>query len=369
MLESLDFEFNDPPAPNQWKCILGGAQILATKMAGQLPAIPATSFSQKVTAIRAVDTLTMQIDVSTNGASSVPVDTAYNGVFNSTTLGCLGRIDTEGANLGYTAHEAIRALSYGPSAKIGIIFNNAWWMNALNTGNPGPSDYNIATGGLGHSDLNIRTVVYPSYNSDLTEGQDAVLLCSYTWQQDALRIGSYMSSSTNVAQANADEDALGLKALLIRELARLHANEYVTEAELEGIIGKSWLTHYSHDWTRDPNCSGAFAFFGPGQFANLWPGLIHPTGNLIVVGEHASPHHAWVVGALESAIYGVYSWLSLRQGDIQGAPEALSLLGKSQVGNPFVGLPPYMDQNQAAWAAIFGNLAEEKYWAKQRKKA
>jgi hypothetical protein len=31
-----------------------------------------------------------------------------------------------------------------------------------------------------------------------------------------------------------------------------------------------------------------------------------PSGNLVVAGEAASPHHVWVVGALESAVVGLY---------------------------------------------------------------
>jgi monoamine oxidase len=362
VLESLDFEYNDPPNQNLWRCILGGAQQLALNMAAQLKqGQPKTG--SRVTAIRALTPTTMQIDVA-----GAPVATTYHGVFNSTTLGCLGRIDTTGVNLPYAVREATRVLSYGPSAKVGILFDHAWWKFDLNgnSGSAGSTDYNITTGGLGHSDLNLRTVVYPSYNGDVVQGQPAVLLCSYTWQQDALRLGSLMSSSLDHATAVAEEEANGLKDLLIRELARLHASSAVPEAQLADIISKSWQDHYAHDWTHDPNCSGAFAFFGASQFSTLWGDMIQPAGNLVVVGEATSPHHAWVVGALESAVYGVYAWLKLREGDIQGASAALGVLATPVSGNPFVGLPDYMEENTAAWAAILGNFAEEEYFAARK---
>ncbi|KAK5651611.1 hypothetical protein OQA88_11884 [Cercophora sp. LCS_1] len=363
VLESLDFEFNDDSSKNTWRCILGGAQQLAINMAATLQGNQ-PQFGQRVTAIRATNKLEMQIDIA---GTTVPA--AYNGVFNSTTLGCLGRIDTTGVNLDYPVREAIRTLSYGPSAKIGILFDHAWWKFDLGA-TPDDTTYNIKNGGLGHSDLNLRTVVYPSYNGDLTPTQPAVLLCSYTWQQDALRMGSLMSSSRVPAIAEAEEQANGLKALLIRELALLHHTSTSPKSlqDIESIIANSWTSHFSHDWTHDPNCAGAFAFFGPSQFRKLWPSLIQPTGNLIIIGEAASPHHAWVVGALESAVYGVYSWLKLRRGDIQGATSALTLLGAEESGNPFVGLPDYMDANMAAWAAIFGNFAEEAWIEKYSEK-
>jgi hypothetical protein len=360
VLESLDFEYNDPPVENTWRCILGGAQQLALNMGGYLKGKQPT-MNSRVTAIRAPDPLHMQIDV--NGAL---VGTSYNAVFNSTTLGCFGRIDTTDTNLklNYSLREATRTLAYGPSAKVGILFKKAWWMFDL--GVDGNNNYNIASGGLGHSDLNLRTVVYPSYNADLTENDHAVLLCSYTWQQDALRMGSLMSSNAIPAVAAAEEDLNGLKTLLIRELAQLHANPVMSATALEQVISDNWLDHYSHDWTRDPNCAGAFAFFGAGQFSGLWGGMIQPNSNLVVIGEHASPHHAWVVGALESAVYGVYSWLKLRADDVQGASQAADVLaGKAVQNNPFVGLPPYMDANTAQWAAIFAKLDEEKHFAER----
>lgn len=356
MLESLDFEYSETPNDNNWRCILGGAQQLAINMARSLTSNQ-PQFGQRVTAISAApyDKLAMRIDVHHK-----PIDKIYNGVFNSTTLGCLGRIDTSGASLDYATHEAIRTVSYGPSAKVGVLFSRAWWMFDL--GETTTTNYNIATGDLGHSDLNVRTVVYPSYNADLLKNKDkeAVLLVSYTWQQDALRMGSLMSALPG------QEDANGLRKLLVHELARLHTRpDGPNQQQLEEIIDGSWRTHFSHDWTHDPNCAGTFAFFGPSQFQTLWHSLIHPSGNLIIVGEAASPHHAWVVGALESAVYGVYSWLNLRKNDIAGAGAALDVLENTKnpvQGVPFVGLPDYMDANAAAWAALFGNLKEERFF-------
>ncbi|KAK0738182.1 hypothetical protein B0T18DRAFT_433034 [Schizothecium vesticola] len=247
VLESLDFEYSDTPTDNTWRCVLGGAQQLAINMDNSLKRNK-PQFGQRVTAIRALDKLTMQVDVFNS-----PIAKTYNGVFNSTTLGCLGRIDTSGANLDYPIHEANRTVSYGPSAK----------------------------------------------------HQKAVLLVSYTWQQDALHLGSLMSTIPDHTLANAQEDANGLRKLLVRELARLHT------------------------------CPD-----GPYTQQQL-------------------------VGALESAVYGVYSWLNMRRGDIVGWDAALDGLENKKnpvTGVPFVELPENMDTTAAGWSAIFGNLKEARYF-------
>jgi hypothetical protein len=177
---------------------------------------------------------------------------------------------------------------------------------------------------------------------------------------------SLMSSNAIPAVAAVEEDLNGLKTLLIRELAQLHANPVMSATTLEQLISANWVDHYSHDWTRDHNCAGAFAFFGAGQFSGLWGEMIQPNGNLVVIGEHARPHHAWVVGALESAVYSMYLWLKLRANDVQGASQAADVLACNPVqNNPFVGLPPYMDANTAQWAAIFAKLDEEKHFAER----
>lgn len=67
----------------------------------------------------------------------------------------------------------------------------------------------------------------------------------------------------------------------------------------------------AYSWSHDPNTAGAFALFGPGQFSNLYPFLSRPTAEskFHIVGEAASAHHAWLVGALDSAYTAVYKFL------------------------------------------------------------
>ena len=61
----------------------------------------------------------------------------------------------------------------------------------------------------------------------------------------------------------------------------------------------------------DPYSVGAFALYGPSQFEDLYPYIVEPAADarLHFVGEAASTHHGWVVGALDSAYRAVYGFL------------------------------------------------------------
>ena len=342
MLESLDFEYDDS---TNWYCILGGAQQLAIKMEATLQQKP--TYESRVTAIRAMGTNKMEVDF---GDANGEHTNTYAGVFNSTTLGCLKRMDTSLAGLNYATKQAIRSLGYGASSKVGIKFKRAWWIHDL-------KDYNITQGGLGHSDLTIRTCVYPSYNIYDPEDQPAVLLCSYTWQQDGQRIAALISNASDHTQKLADEG--DLKELLIRELTRLHQNDKMTVDDLYKLINDNYLDHHAYDWYHDPNTVGAFAFFRPQQFSSMWNKMIQPSGDLVIIGEAASPHHAWVVGALESAVHGMHAWLGLNQTTIPGAKKAMELLETIDPSNPFVGLPKYMEPNISAWHALLARATRD----------
>jgi monoamine oxidase len=248
-------------------------------------------------------------------------------------------MDISKAGLNYSTKQAIRSLGYGPAAKVAIKFKRAWWIHDL-------GNFNVKMGGLGHSDLTTRTCVYPSYNIYDDETKTAVLLNSYTWQQDSQRLASLMST-------NASDEA-DLKELLFRELVRLHENKDMTTEELYNLIRNNYIDHHAFDWYKDPTTAGAFGFFRPQQFSCMWNKMIHPSGDVVIVGEAASPHHAWVVGALESVVHGIHAWLGLNVWRFPQFAEAMEILEKRQARNPFVGLPPYMDANISRWQSVLG---------------
>lgn len=344
VLESLDFDFDKD---TKWYCILGGAQQLAKKMEAKIPRESGPVYNSRVTAIRATDKMKVEVDVATPSGLETK---KYAAVFNTTSLGCLRRMDIRDAGLQYSTRQAIRSLGYGPAAKVAIKFKRAWWIHDL-------GGYNIKMGGLGHSDLNTRTCVYPSYNIYDDESKTAVLLCSYTWQQDAERLAALISTNTDHTQKVAEEAEL--KELLIRELVRLHKNDGMSEDELHKLISGNYIDHHAFDWYKDPHTAGAFAFFRPQQFSCMWNKMIQVSGDVVIAGEASSPHHAWVVGALESVVHGIYGWLSLNWGSVPEFLEAMDILEEEKPGIPFVGLPPYMDENIFRWQSILGGIHRE----------
>jgi monoamine oxidase len=321
--------------------------MIAKNMVANLQTKP--TYNSPVTAIRALRRMHMEVDIKTTRGHR---KRTYAGVFNTTTLGCLKRMDLRHAGLNYATKQAIRSLGYGPAAKVGIKFKRAWWIHDL-------GKYSVKMGGLGHSDLTIRTCVYPSYNIYDGEDKTAVLLCSYTWQQDSERISSLMSTNADHEQKVCDEAEL--RELLIRELVRLHKNDDMSPAELYNLINDNYIDHHAFDWYKDPNAVGAFAFFRPQQFSNMWNKMIQPSGDLVLVGEACSPHHAWVVGALESVVHGIHAWLALNRGAVPEMEDAMRILEKPIDGIPFVGLPLYMDPNISRWHGVLGMDTRDKH--------
>jgi monoamine oxidase len=353
VLESLDFGYDKS---TKWWCIMGGAQQLPMLMEKRLRTKPI--YSSPVSAIRTTlkieqHKLKFAMEVSLQG-DPPSKRRVYDGVFNTTTLGCLRRIDTTRCFVPNSTKMALRMLAYGESCKVGIKFSSAWWRQTM------PGGQRIEKGGLGHSDLHIRTLVYPSYNVVDDPSKPSVLLVSYTWQQDAERIGALISRAS---PAGEDE----LKGLLLRELARLHTTTRDDEEKLFATISASYLDHYAHNWSDDATTAGAFAFFRAQQFSTVWPKVVQPAGNLVLIGEASSPHHAWVVGAIESAVAGLYSWLYSRM-DIPGAREAVWLIDGTTPSPrdakhkhpPFLGLPSYLPKKHARWLGWISALRTER---------
>jgi hypothetical protein len=367
VLEELDFatpEVKPGQKINYWWCIDGGAQTIATRMADQIKR--PVQFNSQVVAIDAQVDLRkkkaeerrsraregekveppeytpMKIKINKN---QVIKEKEYFAIFNSTTLGALQRMDLKDAGLLWGTKQAIRALGYGASCKVAIKFETAWWQEA---------PFKITKGGIAHTDLPIRVCVYPSYNIEECEGKDwdakkpAVLLCSYTWGQDAQRIGSLISAET---PKNEEQ----LLSVLLHDLALLHAKEkdgWDYERTL-ALLKEQYQDHHAYDWYRDENMSGAFAYFGPSQFSNMWQEIIKPNayGQLYLIGEASSSHHAWIVGALESVVratYLMFEGLLKQEPENKGYKKVVELLsGKpddgGSGGDDIFGGPPGND--------------------------
>ena len=114
--------------------------------------------------------------------------------------------------------------------------------------------------------------------------------------------------------------------------------------------------------------SGAFAYFGPSQFSNMWQEILKPQsfGQLYLVGEAASAHHAWVVGALESvirAVYLMFKGLYTADPDFTPYQKAMDLLSKDVGGGlPFYPLPQEMPDSRHPEAPGTGEQNREEDW-------
>lgn len=276
----------------KWKCIDGGSDHLIRGMLKKLKTQP--QLGQRVTKIRRVE--------SSNGAN-MEVTTGsgtrrYSHVISTAPLGCLAAIDTEGCELLYSQKQAIRALHYDASTKIAIKFEKRWWED------PAVMGGNVIKGGQSSTDLPIRTCVYPSYGLSCS-GAPGVLLASYTWAQDARRLGA-------LSQPQSDAELL---ELTLDNLEKLHG---IPRAKFGKVLG-----FHAHSWESDPYARGAFALFGPAQFGHpgdqqsLFASVKAPAarGLFHIAGEATSVHHAWVLGALNSAWRAVYNALIHRPAD------------------------------------------------------
>ena len=197
-------------------------------------------------------------DSATKG-QTFEIDDPYDAVFNSTTLAVQQTMNLTGLNLNWGTKQAIRSLGYGASSKVGIRFKTLWWMTKDD--NLG-IDFSIK-GGVGHTDESIGFCVYPSYNVNDKVEKPGVLLASYNWGQAAQRLSTLIDPKS-------PQNEHTLKEVLLDNLARLHAPPEKYEA-MKTFLEDQYLDHYAWDWYHDENSAGAFAFFGPGQFKNMYP--------------------------------------------------------------------------------------------------
>jgi hypothetical protein len=296
VLEALDFDGDAP-----WYCIEGGSSVLATKMQDAIKEPDAINFDTTVTAISYKHGTLIpntKIDVRMNTSGKQETRT-YDAVFNSATLGAMQHMELEGLKQNWGKKLAIRDLGYGASCKVGVRFKTLWWKDPNNLHGQG-----IIKGGVGKTDLPIGFCVYPSYNVDDPVDAPGVLLVSYSWSQQAERIGSLISRDS----PNNEQE---LRTLITHDLARLHAKTGDDDdyQRIWNLVNENWLDHHAYNWYNNPRMCGAFAFFGPQQFTHLYNDLTKSDGRYMIIGEASSAHHAWVVGALESAVRGVYQFL------------------------------------------------------------
>ena len=93
------------------------------------------------------------------------------------------------------------------------------------------------------------------------------------------------------------------------------------------------------------------------------------TANHVIIGDAASAHHAWVVGALESATRGVYQFLFAHSGNSKAINNALDAYIAGDIEKPFGPLPSEFDRmkdvGEAGVDVDMNKAATEGEWARQ----
>jgi monoamine oxidase len=195
---------------------------------------------------------------------------------------------------------AVRNLGYESSTKVLLHCTRRFWE----------MDHGIA-GGASLSDQLYRAVYYPSDNAvavtepepsrarfnpmyggyvngefapadpDVSRGP-GVLLGSYTWGQDARRLG----------QLPVDERV----EIVASQIARIHP-EILEHGIVDDAASIFWD---SYRWT-----NASFAELLPGQQTTMHDDAASPQGSLHFAGEHTSLDTGWIQGAVSSALRAV----------------------------------------------------------------
>ncbi|KDR70001.1 hypothetical protein GALMADRAFT_282406 [Galerina marginata CBS 339.88] len=300
ILHSLDF--NDPTKDVNWWCLEGGSEVLIDAMLKALTVKP--SYGQRVTSVKQAylrpsycipnlphwprwprSSRFPMMRVSVEGQS----EEYFAHVVSTVPFANLRTVDTEQVPMSYTQRQAIRIVNYGPSVKVAIKFKTRWWEQ------DGVNQY----GGSSYTDRQSQVIVYPSYG--LGEDGPGVLIVSYNLQQDASRFGALIQNPDWSEQLDPDRQRPRWEKVLLDQIyADLAALHDVDESQLR----EDTLDYHAFDWYHNPYTMGAFAHFAPGQYSTFLADILQPSayGRFHFAGEVASHHHAWVAGALDSAV-------------------------------------------------------------------
>ncbi|MFF9200282.1 FAD-dependent oxidoreductase [Streptomyces sp. NPDC014986] len=132
-------------------------------------------------------------------------------------------------------------------------------------------------GGGSATDNPNRFVYYPSHRVEGSTG--GVVLASYCWSDDAARWDSLRGAERYV--------------YALRNLQALHGRRIEVFFTGRGA---------TKSWARDPYAFGEAAIYTAHQMTSFHLDVSRPEGPVHFAGEHTSLKHAWIEGALESAV-------------------------------------------------------------------
>jgi monoamine oxidase len=160
-------------------------------------------------------------------------------------------------NIGAPMQNAIDAVPYLASTKIGLQFKRRFW-----------EEDEAIYGGISYTDLPIQLIGYP--NTDYGRAGKAVLLGAYTF-------GAYAYEFTSLAPAERVRKALEYGA-------QIHP-QYQNEFE-SGI---------AVSWSRAPGALGCFGYWSDAARREHYRNLCALDGRILLAGEHASYLPAWLL--------------------------------------------------------------------------
>lgn len=173
---------------------------------------------------------------------------------------------------------ALAGVHYDSSTKVILTFRERFW------------EKDGIRGGKSITSRPSRFIYYPSHSFNSTVG---VLLASYTWSDDSFL---FLGAS--------DQE---LKELVLNDLVLIHG-ESVREL-CTGVVVKKW--------SQDPHSHGAFALFTPYQHLEYAAELFRNEGRIYFAGEHTAFPHAWVEGAMKSAIRAATKINKIARGELE----------------------------------------------------
>ncbi|MEW2402505.1 FAD-dependent oxidoreductase [Streptomyces sp. NPDC046862] len=132
-------------------------------------------------------------------------------------------------------------------------------------------------GGGSAADNPNRFMYYPSHRVEGSTG--GVVLASYSWSDDAARWDSMRGAERYV--------------YALRNLQALHGRRIEVFFTGRGA---------TKSWARDPYAFGEAAIYTAHQMTSFHLDVSRPEGPVHFAGEHTSLKHAWIEGALESAV-------------------------------------------------------------------
>ncbi len=177
--------------------------------------------------------------------------------------------------------QAIKEVNYIDSMKCIMLCRRRFWEE-------GGADRRIIGGGS-YTDLPVQTIWYPSgsssccYNNYSSAEKPGVLLASYNYNLDSVRLGNLPESLRFSEIKHEVERVNGLPG---------------------GYLDNIVIESKTIDWSRNPWTRGALCFFSPQQKRIFSYAMTLPEYNRRVyfAGDHISAVHRWIQGALQSGM-------------------------------------------------------------------